>query len=96
MQWENASLKLGQLVSNPGSQCDTGGVDSILSSSKPWEADRFLLGGGLERTVLLELGIWGEIVPSHLSPLMVPASLPRLGLQHSIHCPTVHKILDDQ
>ena len=66
MQWENASLKLGQLVSNPGSQCDTGGADSILSPSKPWEADRFLLGGGLERTVLLELGIWGEIVPSHL------------------------------
>ena len=55
MQWENASLKLGQRVSNPGSQCGIGGVDSILSSSKPWEADLFLLGGGLEWTVLLEL-----------------------------------------
>jgi len=54
------------LVSNPGSQCDTGGVDSILSSSKPWEAGLFLLGEGLEWTVLLELGIWGELVPSYL------------------------------
>ena len=66
MQWENASLKLGQLVSNPGSQCDTGGVYSILSSSKPWEAGLFLLGGGLEWTVLLGLSIWGELVPSYL------------------------------
>ena len=49
-----------------GSQCDTGGVDSILSSSKPWEAGLFLLGEGLEWTVLLELGIWGELVPSYL------------------------------
>lgn len=66
MQWENASLKLGQLVSNPGSQCDTGGVDSILSSSRPWEAGHFLLGGGLGWTVLLELGQQGELVPSYL------------------------------
>ena len=66
MQWENASLKLGQLVSNPGSQCDTGGVDSILSSSKSWEADHFLLGGGLEWTVLLDLGKQGELIPSYL------------------------------
>ena len=27
---------------------------------------------------------------------MVPASLPRLGLLHSLHWPPVHKILDDQ
>ena len=28
----------------PGSQCDTGGVDCILSFLKPWEADLFLRG----------------------------------------------------
>ena len=62
VQWENASLKLGQLVSNPGSQCDTGGVDCICSSLKPWEADLFLQGWGLDWTVLLVLGRWGWLI----------------------------------
>ena len=72
VQWETANwnLKLGQLVSNPGSHCDTGGVDCILSSLMPWEAGLFLLGWGLDWTVLLELGIWGELIPSYLWKLL--------------------------
>ena len=78
----------------PGSQCDTGGVDCILSFLKPWEADLFLLGWGLDRTV--QAGHKGKLVPSHHCPLIVPAPLPRFYLLCDLHRPPVHKILDDQ